>query len=105
LPPHLSSVRAIPGSCISSVLFIATRGSVFHCSTPGPVRWGYVFSNFAQVVACLFYTYYIFERFCVPVFRNFNEEYWSPRRLILSMFGSMLPGTLVLFIGRCSFCP
>ncbi|ELU00615.1 hypothetical protein CAPTEDRAFT_225564 [Capitella teleta] len=67
--------------------------------TPGPVRWSYVFSNFAQVVACLFFSYYIFERFCVPVFRNFNEEYWSPRRLILSMFGSILPGTLVLFIG------
>lgn len=65
---------------------------------PGPVRWNYVVSNFAQVLACLFYIYYIFERFCIPVFRNFNREFVTPRRLIVSVFGSMLPGTLVLFI-------
>jgi len=66
---------------------------------PGPIRWQYVVSNFAQVLASLFYIYYIFERFCIPVFRNFNREFLTPRTVIVSMFGSMLPGTLVLFIG------
>lgn len=65
---------------------------------PGPVRWNYVVSNFAQVLASLFYIYYIFERFCIPAFRNFDREFVTPRRLIVSVFGSMLPGTLVLFI-------
>ncbi|CAE1295207.1 SOAT [Acanthosepion pharaonis] len=63
------------------------------------IHWNYVVSNFAQVLACLFYTYYIFERFCVPVFRNFNREHVTPKALLLSVFGCMLPGTLVLFIG------
>ncbi|KAJ8313682.1 hypothetical protein KUTeg_008243 [Tegillarca granosa] len=63
------------------------------------IRWNYVVSNFAQVTACLFYTYYIFERFCVPVFRHFNEEHVTPKALLLSVFGSMLPGTMVLMIG------
>ncbi|XP_029636046.1 sterol O-acyltransferase 1 isoform X1 [Octopus sinensis] len=63
------------------------------------IRWNYVVSNFSQVLACLFYTYYIFERFCVPVFRNFNREHVTPKALLLSVFGCMLPGTLVLFIG------
>ena len=63
------------------------------------IRWHYVVSNFAQVLACLFYIYYIFERFCVPVFRDFSSEYVTPERLLLSIFSSIMPGTLVLFIG------
>ncbi|XP_052245937.1 sterol O-acyltransferase 1-like isoform X2 [Dreissena polymorpha] len=63
------------------------------------IRWGYVVSNFAQVVACLLYTYYIFERFCVPVFRNFNQDHVSANLFLKSMFSCMLPGTLTLLIG------
>ena len=32
-----------------------------------------------QVVACLFYTYYVFARFLVPVFRNVGREPLSLR--------------------------
>ncbi|XP_069110703.1 sterol O-acyltransferase 1-like isoform X2 [Argopecten irradians] len=62
------------------------------------IRWNYVVTNFAQVLACLLYTYYIFERFCVPYFNNFNKNHVTPKALLLSVFGCMLPGTLVLFI-------
>ncbi|XP_033762380.1 sterol O-acyltransferase 1-like isoform X2 [Pecten maximus] len=62
------------------------------------IRWNYVVTNFAQVLACLLYTYYIFERFCVPYFNNFNKDHVTPKALLLSVFGCMLPGTLVLFI-------
>ena len=34
------------------------------------------------------------------MFRNFNREHVTPKALILSVFGSMMPGTLVLFIGE-----
>lgn len=64
------------------------------------IRWSYVVSNFGQVLACLFYTYYIFERFLVPVFRNFGREHITAKALILSVFGSMLPATLVLVLGE-----
>ncbi|KAK7447324.1 hypothetical protein BaRGS_00040209 [Batillaria attramentaria] len=63
------------------------------------IQWRYVVSNFGQVLACLFYTYYIFERFCVPVFQNFNQEHVTSKALLLSVFGCMMPATLVLFIG------
>ncbi|WAQ95066.1 SOAT1-like protein [Mya arenaria] len=63
------------------------------------IRWSYVVSNFGQVLACLLYTYYIFERFCVPVFHNFNQDHVSARLFLTSMFNCMLPGTLVLLIG------
>lgn len=63
------------------------------------INWNYVATNLAQVVACLFYTYYIFMRFCVPVFQHFNQEHVNVKNYILAVFGCMLPGTLVLFIG------
>ncbi|XP_074659023.1 sterol O-acyltransferase 1-like isoform X1 [Tubulanus polymorphus] len=63
------------------------------------VRWNYVISNLLQVVACLFYIHYIFARFCIPVFQNFNSSSINARKMVLGMFGCMLPGTLVLFTG------
>ena len=78
--------------------------SLWHlCFRTKTIRWNYVVSNLAQVLGCLFYTYYIFERFCVPVFHNFSREHVTPKQLLLSVFGSMLPGTLVLFLGKVSF--
>ncbi|GAB6030526.1 hypothetical protein CHUAL_007391 [Chamberlinius hualienensis] len=64
------------------------------------IRWGYVISNFAQVLGCLFYTYFIFVRFYVPVFHKFGDEPMSPKSFVLSLFGSMLPAFLVLL---CTF--
>ncbi|XP_060561180.1 sterol O-acyltransferase 1-like [Ruditapes philippinarum] len=63
------------------------------------IRWGYVVSNFAQVLACTLYIYYIFERFCVPVFRNFNRDHVSAKLFITSVFSCMLPGALTLLLG------
>jgi len=78
--------------------FIYFKLSMFHFRTAN-IRWSYVVSNFGQVLACLLYTYYIFERFCVPVFQNFNQDHVSMRVFLISMFNCMLPGTLVLLIG------
>ena len=71
----------------------------FFCRTP-VLRWSYVVTNFVQVLGCILYTYYIFERFCVPVFRNFNREHVTPKPFIIAVFSCMLPGTLVLLIGE-----
>lgn len=38
------------------------------------INWDAVFMNFLQVVMALFYTYYLFERFCVPHFRSAGES-------------------------------
>jgi sterol O-acyltransferase len=63
------------------------------------IRWKYVVSNFAQVVACLFYTYYIFARFLVPVFHNVGREPLNVRTLTMLTFSSMVPGIMVLILG------
>lgn len=63
------------------------------------IRWGWVFWNFLQVLGVLFYLYFIFARFCVPVFRQIGHEPMSGKGLVLAVFGCMLPGTLVLLCG------
>ncbi|KAK4016668.1 hypothetical protein OUZ56_031631 [Daphnia magna] len=63
------------------------------------IRWKWVFFNFLQVVGVLFYLYFIFVRFCVPVFRQIGHEPMSGKALVLAVFGCMLPGTLVLLCG------
>lgn len=63
------------------------------------IRWNYVVSNSFQTVACIFYTYYVFARFCVPVFRNIGKGHWSFKHFTLSVFNCMLPGTMVLVLG------
>lgn len=63
------------------------------------IRWRWVFGNFAQVLGVLFYLYFIFVRFCVPVFQQIGREPLTPKALVLSVFGCMMPGTLVLLSG------
>ena len=45
----------------------------FFSRTPN-IRWEYVVKNGLQVVLCVFFTYFVFARFCVPVFRNTGKE-------------------------------
>ncbi|EFX89584.1 hypothetical protein DAPPUDRAFT_40502 [Daphnia pulex] len=63
------------------------------------IRWKWVCFNFLQVVGVLFYLYFIFVRFCVPVFRQIGHEPMTSKALVLAVFGCMLPGTLVLLCG------
>lgn len=62
-------------------------------------RWRYVFSNMMQVAGCLLYVYYIFVRFCVPVFSQTGKQPWNTRNFILSVMSSMLPSTMVFILG------
>ena len=89
--------------CVLLCVCVCVRVCDWYRNT-GRVRWNYVVSNLFQVLASLFYMYYIFERFCIPMFRNFTSDYVTPRRLIVSVFGCILPGTLVLFIGKSLPC-
>ncbi|XP_065053524.1 sterol O-acyltransferase 1-like isoform X2 [Rhopilema esculentum] len=63
------------------------------------IRWEYVVTNVLQVIVCVFFTYYVFARFCVPVFRNTGKDQGHLRELLLATFSCMLPGTLVLILG------
>lgn len=81
-------------------LFVPTliyRDSYPRTST---IRWNYVISHLAQSATTTVFAYYLFYRFCLPVFRHFNSEHVTLKIFVLSILNCTLPGALVLFCGR-----
>lgn len=72
--------------------------SLYYCRCES-IDWNYVVMNFIQIVICVFYIYYIFIRFLVPNFQNFNRDHITLQTFVISSFGCMMPGTLCLLIG------
>jgi hypothetical protein len=64
------------------------------------VRWKYVISNLAQFATTTLFAYYLFYRFCLPVFSHFNSEHVTVKIFVLSILNCTLPGALVLFCGK-----
>lgn len=61
-------------------------------------NWSLVVGNFAEVLGCIFYTHYVFSRFCIPVFEKFNSDHITLRAFVLAAFSSILPGYLCLLL-------
>ncbi|CAF0780297.1 unnamed protein product [Rotaria sordida] len=64
------------------------------------VRWQYVISQLLQFATTSLFAYYLFYRFCLPVFRHFNSEHVTLKIFVLSILNCTLPGALLLF---CTF--
>eukprot|EP00048_Salpingoeca_helianthica_P022771 m.20276 g.20276 ORF g.20276 m.20276 type:complete len:565 (-) comp7784_c0_seq1:74-1768(-) len=64
------------------------------------IRWNVVVENFTHVVAALFYTYYIFSRYCVPQFQHtgIGGASFKVKTLLSATFLSMVPGTVVMLL-------
>ncbi|CAL4077851.1 unnamed protein product, partial [Meganyctiphanes norvegica] len=64
-------------------------------------NWRNVMTDLSQVVGCLFYTHFLFVRFCIPVFRQFGcDTSFTGTKLLVGVFSCMFPGSLVLI---CAF--
>lgn len=63
------------------------------------INWRSVINDLSQVVGCLFYTHFLFVRFCVPVFQKFGQESFNGTNLLVAVFSCMFPGALVLLCG------
>lgn len=61
--------------------------------------WQKVINDLSQVIGCLFYTHFLFVRFCVPVFQQFGRESFNGTNLLVAVFSCMFPGSLVLLCG------
>ncbi|XP_078390647.1 sterol O-acyltransferase 2-like isoform X3 [Cetorhinus maximus] len=85
-------------SCYLYFLFCPTL--IYRDSYPRTpkIRWKYVALNFAQVLGCLFYCYFILVRLCIPVFTNMSKQPFSTKMLVLSIFNATLPGTFLLLL-------
>lgn len=49
--------------------------------------WQSVFNDLSQVIGCLFYTHFLFVRFCIPVFQKFGQESFNGVREFLCLYG------------------
>ncbi|XP_045118480.1 sterol O-acyltransferase 1-like isoform X2 [Portunus trituberculatus] len=61
--------------------------------------WRKVINDLGQVIGCLFYTHFLFVRFCVPAFQKFGQESFNGTNLLVAVFSCMFPGSLVLLCG------
>ncbi|CAF1171002.1 unnamed protein product [Rotaria sordida] len=84
------------------IYFIFVPTLIYRDSYPrtSSVRWNYVLAQLAQFVAAAFFGYYLFYRFCLPVFRHFKLEYVTVKIFVLSILNCALPGALFLFCGK-----
>jgi hypothetical protein len=97
-PPHT------PCPAFSKFLyFLFAPTLIYRDSYPrtSSVQWKYVLSQLAQFVGSAFFGYYLFYRFCLPVFRHFKSDYVTVKIFVLSILNCTLPGALLLFCGWC----
>ena len=64
------------------------------------IHWDYVLQMFGQVIAAIFYVYYVVVRFCVPTFANLNQNQITLPIFISVLFNSIMPGSLFLLLGN-----
>ncbi|KAL3058364.1 hypothetical protein OYC64_010519 [Pagothenia borchgrevinki] len=62
------------------------------------IRWKYVGITTGMIFGCLFYTYFIMVRLCVPVFRPETKQPFTKRTMVLAVFHSILPGIMLLLL-------
>ena len=97
------SVPHTPCPAFSKFLyFIFAPTLIYRDSYPrtSSIRWKYVLSQLAQFAAAALFSYYLFYRFCLPVFRHFKSEHVTVKIFVLSILNCTLPGALLLFCGK-----
>lgn len=63
------------------------------------IRWPVVFRHALEVIGVVFYVGFVFERFLSPVFGSFGDAQITSGKFVLSMFGSIMPGSLTFLCG------
>lgn len=63
------------------------------------IRWSIVFRHALEVVGVVFYISFIFERFLTPLFDSFGNAQITSGNFVLTLFGSVMPGSLSFLCG------
>ncbi|XP_055708622.1 sterol O-acyltransferase 1 isoform X2 [Phlebotomus papatasi] len=63
------------------------------------IRWKVAFFHFLDVIGVILYLSFIFERVLLPNFNQFGDNEIDLSTLVLSIFGSMMPGTIIFILG------
>lgn len=81
-------------------LFVPTL--VYRHSYPRTKRihWKRVAWHLSEVFGVILYVSFIFERFLIPMFRDYGRKHFASEKLVVSIFGAMMPATLAFL---CAF--
>ncbi|XP_058831429.1 sterol O-acyltransferase 1 [Topomyia yanbarensis] len=63
------------------------------------IRWSIVFRHALEVLGVIFYISFIFERFLTPLFNRFGDAQITAGNFVLTLFGSIMPGSLSFLCG------
>jgi hypothetical protein len=100
---HTFSIPHTPCPEFSKFLyFIFAPTLIYRDSYPrtSSVSWNFVITQLAQSAAATLFAYYLFYRFCLPVFRHFKSEHVTLKRFVLAILNCTLPGALLLFCSK-----
>ncbi|XP_055595113.1 sterol O-acyltransferase 1-like [Uranotaenia lowii] len=59
------------------------------------IRWSVVFQHVLEIVGIIFYISFLLERFLMPLFQDIGKEQTSLVHLILNIFRSIVPASLI----------
>ncbi|XP_059621619.1 sterol O-acyltransferase 1 [Phlebotomus argentipes] len=63
------------------------------------IRWRVAFFHFLDVFGVILFLSFIFERHLLPNFNQFGESEVELSKLVLSIFGSMMPSAIIFILG------
>lgn len=63
--------------------------------TTGPTKWKTVLVHLFEVAGCMLYTYCLFDRYCVPVFKSLRVRELGLVKYIELVSISIMPGALI----------
>lgn len=67
------------------------------------IRWGFVIQHFAEILGSMVYTYCLFDRYCVPVFRELKIKHLTYKSYIRLISICIMPGALIQMMVFFSF--
>nr|CAD7203961.1 unnamed protein product [Timema douglasi] len=86
-------------SCFLYYLFAPTLVYRDNYPRKKETNWLAVAWHFTEVIGVVFYVAFIFDRFLIPMFRDFGRKPLHPETLVVGVFGAMMPGTLAFLCG------
>jgi sterol O-acyltransferase len=106
LESNTDEVQKLTCPDFSQYLYFLFAPTLIYCDKyprNAVIHWDYVLQMFGQVLASIFYVYYVVVRFCVPTFANLNQNQITLPIFLSVLFNSIMPGSLFLLLGFYGF--
>lgn len=99
---HLFIVMSIQGRRIKriKVVFLCCWLFNYVLFRTSAVSWRLVITHLIEMLGSIVYTYYLFDRFCVPLFRDLNIKDLTIGSYVYLISICIMPGALIQFMSE-----